>query len=63
LAPRLPALPPTGVSGGLGLFKKAHGVRKSVNQTSAKSRVFFFVPSYGFLQLLGSFLADFNDQD
>jgi len=56
-------LPPKGASGGLEFFKTARGVRKSVNQTSAKLRVFFFVPSYGFLQLLGRFLADFNDQN
>lgn len=47
----------------IGFFKKAHGVGKSVNQTSSKPRVFLFVPGCGFFQLLGSFLADFNDQN
>lgn len=46
-----------------GFFKKAHGVGKGVNQTGAKPRNFLFVPSGGFFQLLGSFLADFNDQN
>ncbi len=47
----------------IGFFKKAHGMGKSVNQTNAKSRDFLFVPGCGFFQLLGSFLADFNDQN
>ena len=47
----------------IGLFKKAHGVGKSVNQTTSKPRIFLFVPGCGFFQLLGSFLADFNDQN
>ena len=47
----------------IGFFKKAHGVGKSVNQASFKPRVFLFVPGYGFFQLLGSFLADFNEQN
>ncbi|HCS26288.1 MAG TPA: hypothetical protein DIW43_02470 [Spongiibacteraceae bacterium] len=47
----------------IGFFKKAHGVGKSVNQTSSKPRVFLFVPGGGFFQLLGSFLADFDDQN
>ena len=47
----------------IGLFKNAYGVRKSINQTSSKPRVFLFVPGGGFFQLLGSFLADFNDQN
>lgn len=47
----------------IGFFKKAHGVGKSVNQASSKPRVFLFVPGCGFFQLLGSFLADFNDQN
>lgn len=46
----------------VGFFKKTHGVGKSVNQTSSKPRVFLFVPGCGFFQLLGSFLADLNDQ-
>jgi len=47
----------------IGFFKKAHGVGKIVNQTSSKPRVFFFVPGCGFFQLLGNFVADFNDQN
>ncbi|ASK36056.1 hypothetical protein CEK62_17535 [Alcanivorax sp. N3-2A] len=46
----------------VGFFKKAHGVGKSVNQTSSKPRDFLFLPGSGSFQLLGSFLADFNEQ-
>ena len=47
----------------IGFFKKAHGVGKSVNEASSKPRVFLFVLGGGFFQLLGSVLADFNDQN
>ena len=47
----------------IGFFEKEHGVGKSVNQTGAEPRVFLFVPGCGFFQLLGSFPADFNDQN
>jgi len=47
----------------VGFFKKAHGVGKSVNQASSKPRVFLFVSGCELFQLLGSFLADFNDQN
>ena len=47
----------------IGFFKKAHSVDKSVNQASSEPRVFLFVPDCGFFQLLGSFLADFDDQN
>jgi len=47
----------------IGFFKKAHGVGKSVNQASSKPRVFLSLPGCGSFQLMGSFFADFNDQN